>query len=73
MAIKLDNYTKFILTVIAIALLLNAAVGFLNISSRPSVVHAGSDGEMKITDVRSTWPIKIEITNWPSEYRVKNN
>jgi len=70
MELKIDRYTKFILTIIAIALLLNAFVGFTNMMFKPAPVYAGSETETKITDVKSTWPIKIEVTNWPSEYRV---
>ena len=53
-----------------IALLLNAGIAFINIVAQPTPVYAGNN-EMKITDVRSTWPIEIKITNWPNEYQVK--
>lgn len=71
MKLNLDGYTKFILTVIAIALLLNAFATFAHLAANSGIVHAKSENEMRITDVRSTWPIKIEISNWPSEYKVK--
>ncbi|MCE1248319.1 MAG: hypothetical protein LWY06_16885 [Firmicutes bacterium] len=71
MKLELDRYTKFILTVIAIALLLNAAASFLNMTGHTSAVQAYSENEMKITDVRSVWPIRVEITNWPQQYKVK--
>ena len=71
MELKLDKYSKVILTLIAIALLLNAVVGIANLVKGGSVVHADSSSSMKITDVRSTWPIKVEISNWPDEYRVR--
>jgi hypothetical protein len=70
MKLELDRYTKFILTVIAIALLLNAAAVFMNMNNHPSTVQAYSENEMKITDVRSVWPIKVEISNWPQHYKV---
>lgn len=70
MQLKIDGYTKFILTVIAIALLLNVGMAFMNMVSRPAPVYAG-DNQMKITDVHTTWPIEIKVTNWPREYEVK--
>jgi len=67
---KIDRYTKFILTVIAIALLLNAITGIINIVAGPTPVYA-SGNEMKITDIRTTWPLKVEITNLPREYKIE--
>lgn len=67
---KIDGYTKFILTVIALALILNAAAIFTSTFFAPVPVHA-STGDIRITDFRTTWPIKVEITNWPREYTVK--
>ena len=71
MTLKIDNYTKFVLTLIAIALLLNAAVGFMNMNARNSTVFASSATEMKITDIHTTWPLKVEITKWPEEVKMR--
>jgi hypothetical protein len=67
MKLEVDGYTKFILTVIAIALLLNVAAPFVAKSVNPTPVYASSGPmEVKVTDIRTDWPQKIEITNWPS-------
>lgn len=71
MTLKIDNYTKFVLTLIAIALLLNAAVGFMNMTAKNSTVYANSATEMKITDIHTTWPLKVEITKWPDEVQIR--
>ncbi|MCD4782461.1 MAG: hypothetical protein K8T10_01390 [Candidatus Eremiobacteraeota bacterium] len=70
MNLKIDGYTKFILTVIAIALILNAAAVFINKTANPTPVYAG-ENQMKITDIRTTYPLKVEISNWPREYKVE--
>ncbi len=67
MKLELDLYTKVILTLIAIGLILNAISPFVyRATSRP--VYA-DDGVMrvKIVDFDSTWPPKLDvkITNWP--------
>lgn len=65
MKLEIDGYTKFILTVIAFALLLNAASPLITSIVAPKPVHGAETMEVKIVDVRSTWPQKIEISNWP--------
>ncbi len=65
MKLELDRYTKFILTVIAIALLLNVMMPLITSLTAPKPVHGADTMEVKIVDVRSTWPQKIEISNWP--------
>jgi len=68
MKVETDGYTKFILTVIAIGLFLNAAAPFFSRLGTPAPAFAGPGAqEMRITDFRSTWPVKVEITNWPKK------
>ena len=68
MKVEADRYTKFILTVIAIGLMLNAASTFFSRLGTPVPAFASSGpDEMRISDFRSTWPLKVEITNWPSK------
>jgi hypothetical protein len=66
MKLELDGYSKFILTVIAIALILNAITPLAVQVARPAPAHAAEVTDVRIVDVRTTWPQKIEITNWPS-------
>lgn len=69
MKLEVDKYTKFILTVIAIALLLNAAAPFLAKTVQPAPVHAGSEEvKVKIVDFRTTWPAEVKVTNWPDKF-----
>ncbi|MFP4498047.1 MAG: hypothetical protein ACLFQV_07535 [Vulcanimicrobiota bacterium] len=69
MKLEIDGYTKFILTVIAIALLLNVASPFAMKILEPEPVHASNGPiEVKVIDFRTTWPPKIEISNWPDRY-----
>jgi len=68
MKVEADGYTKFILTAIAIGLLLNAAGPFISRlrTPMPAFASAGPQ-EIRISDFRSTWPLKVEITNWPKK------
>jgi hypothetical protein len=66
MKVEADGYIKFILT--AIGLLLNAAGMFFSRLGTPVPAFAGAGPqEMRINDFRSTWPLKVEITNWPKK------
>ncbi len=65
MKLEVDSYTKFILTVIAFALLLNAVTPIFTQAVNPSPVDASDRMEVRVTDIRTTWPQKIEIVNWP--------
>jgi hypothetical protein len=68
MKVEADRYTKFILTAIAIGLFLNAASMFFSRLGTPVPAFAGAGSqEMRISDFRSTWPLKVEITNWPQK------
>jgi len=68
MKVEADGYTKFVLTAIAIGLLLNAAGTFLSRLGTPAPAFAGAGAqEMRISDFRSIWPLKVEITNWPKK------
>ena len=68
MKVEADWYTKFILTAIAVGLLLNAAGTFFSRLGTPVPAFAGPGAqEMRISDFRSTWPLKVEITNWPQK------
>jgi hypothetical protein len=68
MKVEADGYIKFILTAIAIGLLLNAAGMFFSRLGTPVPAFAGAGPqEMRINDFRSTWPLQVEITNWPKK------
>jgi hypothetical protein len=72
MKVEVDRYTKFILTIIAIGLLLNAVSPVVVKIISPSPVFASSGPlEVKIVDFRSTWPPEFKISNWPSVFRAE--
>ena len=58
MKLEVDSYTKFILTVIAFALLLNAVTPIFTQAVNPSPVDASDRMEVRVTDIRTTWPKK---------------
>jgi hypothetical protein len=68
MRVEADGYTKVILTVIAIGLFLNAAATFFSRLETPFPAYASTgSNEVRISDFRSAWPLKVEITNWPQK------